>query len=299
MTPDVLRHLVLVAAVDSRGIKQRQTQRPVVRLVRAVFAVVQDRHAIGPFVTGEVHPLVLWHLELFLVVVASLHRAELGIVSCQWIRDAQRERSLEARFQRAPIHLCVELHAVACPSRRQPDALDNRGILPLAFHLQRHADRARFHDADLRRTGQHRFGRLLPILPIHVPGGPFPGLFVQENQLRGGLEHFPVCFLVQDRSHVTVAVEPHAVPLVLEPVCTAFERGDGGGSAPRAGFINRVPDGRRVGQEKQGGAVARPRRHLGRHGAAVRSEDRDARSGVGRERDGRFPPRPLARWKAD
>src|SRR5262245_58799821 len=96
MTPKILRSLVAVTAARAGRVDQRQPQRTVVRFVRSILGVIEQRGAVGSIGTRQVDPLMLRNFVLLRLVVAALDRAHGDVVRCLRVGNAQRKTGLEA-----------------------------------------------------------------------------------------------------------------------------------------------------------------------------------------------------------
>src|ERR1043165_355376 len=96
MSP-ILRRLIRITRAwrDSRRAQQRQAQRVVIRLVRTVFAIRKDTHAERAAAIREIEPLMRGHFKLALVVVATLDRADILVVSRLIVCGSERKRDFE------------------------------------------------------------------------------------------------------------------------------------------------------------------------------------------------------------
>jgi len=72
VSSEILCGLVLVVVAHAGREQQRQAHRAIIRLVGAIFAVVQHRDTVIARSIGQIEPLVLRDFEFPLVVVAAL-----------------------------------------------------------------------------------------------------------------------------------------------------------------------------------------------------------------------------------
>src|SRR5207248_5454946 len=110
---DVLRSLIRITAARSGRANQSQSQRLVVRFVRGVLAIGQNRRTVSTAFVCQIDPLMRRDFELTLFLVRPLDRANVPIVSRQIIRGGERKRYLQVRFLRFPIDDVAELDAIA------------------------------------------------------------------------------------------------------------------------------------------------------------------------------------------
>ena len=97
MVAPVLVGLVRVRAAEglhSGGTKQRQADGVVCRLIGAVFAIGENGDSVVPGFVRQVDPAVREHLELPLLRIGPLDRAEILVVGSVGIRGAQGKRYL-------------------------------------------------------------------------------------------------------------------------------------------------------------------------------------------------------------
>ena len=113
VTANVLRSLIRITAARSGRANQSQSQRLVVRFVRGVLAIGQNRRTVSAGFVRQVDPLMRRNFELALFFVRPLNRADVSIVSRQIIRGGERKRRFQIRFLRFPIDDVAEFDAIA------------------------------------------------------------------------------------------------------------------------------------------------------------------------------------------
>src|ERR1700733_11470799 len=94
--------------------EQRQPDRMIVRLVRAVFVFSQDGRAEAAAFVRKIDPAVGGDFKLALLRVGPLNRAHIPVVSGIFIRRAEWKRYFEIGGQGLPIDGIAELYPVAC-----------------------------------------------------------------------------------------------------------------------------------------------------------------------------------------
>src|SRR5690349_12404454 len=125
MPAPILRRLICVTSAwaDAGRAQQRQAQRLVVRLIRAVLAIGQNRYAKRAAAIREIEPLMRRHLKLSLVVIAAFDRADVPVVRRFRIRGSERKSRLEIGVARLPVDDVTKLDAIARIACRQADNL--------------------------------------------------------------------------------------------------------------------------------------------------------------------------------
>src|SRR5260221_9885278 len=116
--PTSLRGLVAigaaVAAAEAWRVEEREPERRIVGLVGAVLRAGQHGYAIAATTcVGEIDPLVRRHLELLLVVIPALDRADFPVVRRLRVRRGERKRRLQRRGGRLPVDGVGDLDAIA------------------------------------------------------------------------------------------------------------------------------------------------------------------------------------------
>ena len=173
--PPVLPALHGVAATtlgDARAVHQCQTQRAGVRLVRAVLGVGEQGHAVCAAAVGEVDELMRRHLELPIVHVAALDRADVPVVRGAVVRRREWEGRLERGGIASPVDGVADLDAVAGLASREPNRLHEPGGVARSLDPESDTYRPAFDDAHGRRPADVGTWRRRRVVPVHVPGGP-------------------------------------------------------------------------------------------------------------------------------
>src|SRR2546427_89898 len=254
MVAPILRGLVAVLLsvtfTEAGTVEKGQAQGAVVRLIRAVLAVRKHSHTVSATSVGEVEPLVRGNFVLLGVIVASLNGADIPIVGRLRIRSGQGEASLEGGLAGLPVDDIGEFDTIAGATGRETDRLDEPGGFGFAFDLEGHTNRTVFGDAYPGRPLDKGARRLLLVCPVHIPGGPIPGLFSLERQTRWGGKEFAVDGLVEDAGHVAVLVHLDAVAGVFQRRLGDFQRRSGSGRLARLNVVNSEANGRRRSQEQ-------------------------------------------------
>src|SRR2546429_158083 len=124
MTADVLSALVCITAARSRGADERQSDRLIIRFVRSVFAIGQNRDAIRAALVGEIDPLMRSDLELSLFFIRALDGPDVPVVSRQIVRRTERKRRFQICFLRLPINHVTEFDAIAGVACRETYSLN-------------------------------------------------------------------------------------------------------------------------------------------------------------------------------
>src|SRR5439155_13298829 len=66
MAANVLSALICITTARSRCAEKRQADRLIIRFIRSIFAIGQNRHAVRATLVGEIDPLMRGDLELSL-----------------------------------------------------------------------------------------------------------------------------------------------------------------------------------------------------------------------------------------
>src|ERR1043165_8452941 len=114
MSSPILRRLIAITSAwtNPGRTQQRKPQRLVIRFVRAVLTIRQNRHAESSAAIRQVEPLVRRHLKLPLIIVAALDRADVPVVSRFRIRGGKRKSRLQIGVARLPVDHITKLDAV-------------------------------------------------------------------------------------------------------------------------------------------------------------------------------------------
>ena len=123
MMPEVLAVLVSIILVCFGGMQQGQAEGVVVRLVPAVFAVIQDRHAIVSTTVSQIGPILCIDFVGSLRIVAPPHTSKSQIVGGFRICHVQRKFGLQQSIGQLPVHLIVKVYAVGTATLIQTDVL--------------------------------------------------------------------------------------------------------------------------------------------------------------------------------
>src|SRR5438270_3530197 len=112
MTTNVLSALVCITAARSWGADERQSDRLIIRFVRSIFAISQNRHAIRAALVGEIDPLMRGDLELSLLFIWTLDGPNVPVVSRQIGRGAERKCRFQICFLCLPLDHVTECDAI-------------------------------------------------------------------------------------------------------------------------------------------------------------------------------------------
>src|ERR1044072_1827787 len=115
VTSPVLRRLIRITRAwsNSRRAQQRQSQRLVIGFVRTVLAIGKDGNSKLSAAIHEIEPLMRRNFKLSLIVVATLNRADIPVVSRLIVCGSECKRRLEVRVRGFPIDHVAELDAIA------------------------------------------------------------------------------------------------------------------------------------------------------------------------------------------
>ena len=106
------RPLVRIALLGRRGMEQRQAQRIVRRLVPAVFAVVENRHAVAAVGIRQIDPFLGRHFIGRFGVVAALDEAQSEVVSRLRVGHGTREFGFQQHVAARPVDRVAHVDAV-------------------------------------------------------------------------------------------------------------------------------------------------------------------------------------------
>jgi hypothetical protein len=85
MAADVLRALIGITTAGAGRANECQTDRSIVRLVRTVLAVCENRCAERAALIRKIDPLMRANFKLTFSCVRSLNRTDVPVVSCQLV----------------------------------------------------------------------------------------------------------------------------------------------------------------------------------------------------------------------
>src|SRR5690349_20466410 len=100
-------------------------------------------------------------LELARLLVWSLNRSDLPVISRQVVSRTEREDRFQVHLASAPVDLVVKLDAVTSVACRQADVLNERRAFGLPLHTQGHPSCAILGDADPWRSAHEASRRTL------------------------------------------------------------------------------------------------------------------------------------------
>src|SRR5882724_3684180 len=216
MPADVLRSLVYITAPSSRSANQSQSQCLIIRLIRSILTVSQNRRAERAGLIGQVDPLVRSDFELTLFGSRSLHRADVPVVGGQLVRRGQAKGCLQIRVLRLPINDVAKFDAIAGVACRETDRLHTFRVFGFAFDFDSDPRWTIFDDANLCRTTDERARCSLFVFKIHVPGRPLPRVVSRYRQTDGRRQELSADLLIEDARHVAVSVYRDSIACVLK-----------------------------------------------------------------------------------
>ena len=213
---NVLGGLVCIGAACSRSTQQRQPYCLIVRFVRSILTIGQQRNSIRATLVREIDPLMRGDLELSLFFVRPLDGSDVPVVSRQIVRRAERKCRLQICFLRLPIDHVAEFDAIAGVTRRETYRLNELRRFSLAFDFDGHARGSGFADSNSRFARNKTSRRPLLIFEVHIPRGPLPRIVCRYGQSKRSREQFAVELFVEDARHIAFLIYSDAIASIFK-----------------------------------------------------------------------------------